>query len=43
MTDPAATTLYLSGPMSGWEDNNYPLFNEVAAILRGLVPIGAKP
>lgn len=28
------TTLYLSGPLSGWEDNNYPLFHEVAAILR---------
>ena len=28
------TTLYLSGPMSNWENCNYPLFNEVAAILR---------
>ena len=28
------TTLYLSGPMSGWENYNYPLFHEVAAILR---------
>ena len=31
------TTLYLSGPMSGWENNNYPLFHEVAAILRDLM------
>lgn len=27
-------TLYLSGPMSGYEDCNYPEFNRVAAILR---------
>lgn len=26
--------LYLAGPMSGIEDNNYPLFNSVAGVLR---------
>lgn len=26
--------LYICGPMSGIEDNNYPLFNRVAALLR---------
>jgi len=27
--------LYLAGPMSGYEENNYPQFNQVAETLRG--------
>lgn len=29
-------TIYLSGPMTGYPDHNYPLFNRVAAELRAL-------
>lgn len=33
---PEPTVLYVSGPMSGIEDSNYPAFNEAALLLRGL-------
>lgn len=31
---PEPATLYLSGPMSGYDDSNYPAFNEAAELLR---------
>lgn len=41
--DPLATgrptrvgTLYVAGPMSGYEDCNYPQFNEVSRVLEGV-------
>ena len=33
---PEPTILYVSGPMSGYEDSNYPEFNEATATLREL-------
>ena len=35
-TKPAATRLYVAGPMTGLTDFNYPAFNRAAALLRGL-------
>lgn len=33
---PEPTILYVSGPMSGFPESNYPAFNEAAGLLRGL-------
>lgn len=32
----SAPVIYLSGPMTGLPDNNYPEFNRIAAELRGM-------
>ena len=31
---PTRGKIYIAGPMTGYEDSNYPLFNEVATVLR---------
>lgn len=31
---PATPTLYVAGPMSGYEDSNYPAFDDAARLLR---------